>query len=347
MTTTTSHPLPSPRQSERGFTIVELIVGLGVTLVVLAGAFELMHEAARSSAQAVSVTDVNQTMRVAMNMIIRDLIQAGEGDFSLRTGVSIPHGDGAAPLYRPSPDDQEWEFPASYTVLPAVSPANALGPEINGVRTDVVTLLFQDRRLDFSGVIPSIPASGASMNLPNSFEFDDEATGIKDGDFIRFGSGAMQLVTNVAGHTLHFQADDWSNVNQRDAPEGSVMALKGDSNQFPDLPISRITMITYYIKVSDTGMPELVRRVNYGPERVVAVGIENLQFSWDLVDGVTNPINVETFTDVAEGQIRKANVFISGRSQSNANNGQPARASLATSVSLRSMAFVSRYDIEP
>jgi prepilin-type N-terminal cleavage/methylation domain-containing protein len=335
------------RASERGFTLAELLVGMTLSLIVLAGAFEVLQQAGRASAQAAATADVNQSIRIAMNVVIRDLIQAGEGDYGLRTGVSIPSGDGADQIVRPSPAGVTWLFPAEYTALPAVSPADGVGPTVNGIATDVVTLLFEDRRLDFSGVIPNIPASGGSMNFPNGFDIDDEAVGIKEGDLIRFGSGAMQEVTNVAGRTIHFRSDAASQLNQRDAPQGSVMALKGEANTFPDLPVSRVLMITYYITVPSGGVPQLVRRVNYGAERVIAVGIENLQLSWDLVDGVNNPTNVETFGDgAAEGQIRKANLYLAGRSQSAvAATGEPLRASLATQVSLRSLAFVSRYDL--
>lgn len=337
------------RRNERGFTIAELLVAMTLTLIVLAGAFEVLQEASRSSAQAAATSEVNQNLRVAMNVVIRDLIQAGEGDYALRTGVSIPHGAGVDLIVRPGPAEAGWTFPDEYTVLPAVSPASGLGAEVNGIATDVVTLLFEDRRLDFTGIIPNIPASGASMNFPNDFAMDDEAIGIKEGDLIRFGSGAMQEVTSVAGHTVHFHENAASRLNQRDAEDGSVMELTGDGNTFPDLPVSRIVMITYYISISDSGTPQLIRRVNYGEERVVAIGIENLQISWDLVNGVDNPTNVETFGgDIAEGQIRKANLFMSARAQTiTATNGQPVRTSLATQVSLRSLAFVSRYDIEP
>jgi len=267
----------------------------------------------------------------------------------LRTGVSIPSGDGVDLIVRPGPEGADWHFPAEYTVLPAISPASGIGVQINGVSTDVLTLLFEDRRLDFAGVIPTIPANGSSMNFQNQIEIDDEAIGIKEGDLLRFGSGAMQEVTAVAGNTVHFDEDAASRLNQRDAPQGSVMALQGGGNNFPDLPVSRIYMITYYITVGTSGLPQLVRRVNFGDERVVAVGVENLQLTWDLVDGVDNPTNVETFGgDLAEGQIRKANLYMAARANNAvAGASQPARTSLTTQVSLRSMAFVSRYDLEP
>jgi len=284
-------------------------------------------------------------MRVAMNVILRDLIQTGEGDFALRTGVAIPSGDGAVQIVRPGPPGSDWAFSSDYTALPAVSPASGIGPTVNGIATDVVTLLYEDRRLDFSGVTPQIADDGSTMTFPDGFAIDDDAAGIKEGDLIRFANGAMQEVTAVAGQRITFDDAAASQLNHRDAPQGTVMALKGGADQFPALSVSRVLMITFYVKVPETGLPQLIRRVNYGPERVVAVGIENLQFSWDLVNGVDNPTNVETFAAGSEGQIRKANVFLSARSS--APNGQPTRGSLTTEVSLRSMAFVSRYDLAP
>lgn len=344
-----SRHAPSPAaRGNRGFTLTELLVAMSVTLAVTGAAFSALRDATRIAQAAAVMSDVNQTLRVAMNTVIRDLIQAGEGDYSLRTGVSIPSGDGVDPIVRPSPPGADWFFPAAYTALPAVSPASGAGPVVNGVPTDVVTLLFEDRSLDFAGVTPNIPASGASMNFPVGFDMGDGSNALKQGDLIRFGSGAMQEVTLVAGRTLHFQADAVSNLNQRTAPQGSVMEMKAGAPTFPALQVSRVQMITYYIRVTSGGVPQLIRRVNYGEERVVAVGIENLQLSWDLVNGVTNPTNVDTFDDdTSEGQIRKANLYMAARSQDRlSNTNQPMRTSLSTQVSLRSLAFVSRYDLQ-
>jgi hypothetical protein len=108
-------------------------------------------------------------------------------------------------------------------------------------------------------------------------------------------------------------------------------------------------MVTYYLRFGADGVPQLVRRANYGAERVIAMGVENLQMTFDLVNGATNPTNVDTFdADTAEGQIRKVNLYMAGRSREvDVASGHPLRTSLSTQVSLRSLAFVSRYDIAP
>jgi prepilin-type N-terminal cleavage/methylation domain-containing protein len=327
----------------RGFSLTELMIAMTVTLVVTGAAVSALRDANKATEAVAIRSDVNQTLRISMNTVIRDLIQAGEGDYSLRTGISIPSGVGVDQIVRPAPAGSAWLFPASYTILPAVSPASGAGPVINGVATDAVTILFEDRTIDLSTITPNIPASGGSMTFPVGVDMN----AFNEGDLIRVGNGAMQEVTRVAGRTLLFDDDAVSNLNQRDAPQGSVMAMKGGEPTFPDLPVSRVIMITYYLRLGADGTPQLIRRVNYGAERVVAVGVENLQFSWDLVDGVTNPTNIETFGAGGEGQIRKANVYMAARSLDRLSaTGLPMRTSVTTQVSLRSLAFVSRYDLQ-
>ena len=341
---------PSTSLRARGFSLPELLIAMTITLIVTGAALTALQDATRSSEASAVMTDVNQNLRVAMNMVIRDLLHAGEGT---RVGISIPSGIGVLPIQRPGPTGADWEFSTDYTVLPAVSPDGDIGAMINNIRTDVVTLLFEDHRLDISrvpgGVV--IPADGSSITFPNGFEIDDDAIGIHEGDLIRFGDGAMQEVTSVSGQTVYFATDADSNLNQRGAPAGTVLEMRVSGAFSTDIDLHRISMITYYLYVPTSGpitSPHLIRRVNYGEERVVAIGVENIQLTWDLVDGVTNPTNVDAFdTNTQEGQIRKANLYMAARSLERFSRTENyMRTSLTTQVSLRSMAFVSRYEVE-
>jgi type II secretory pathway pseudopilin PulG len=334
--------------SARGFTLTELLVAAAVTMTVTGLAVSTLQDSTRASEAASVLSDVNQTLRVAMNTLIRDLSQAGEGDYNLRTGVSIPSGAGAALIVRPSRSGISQFFPDRYTMLPAVSPGSGLGASINGIATDVVTLLFEDRSIDFTTVTPAIADDGASMTFPVGFDMGTGMAAIQAGDLFRFGSGAIQEVTSVSERTVSFAAEAGSNLNQRDGVQGSIMELRGEAASFPATAVSRVTMITYYLSAPAAGMPQLIRRVNFGGERVIAIGVENLQLTWDLVNGADNPTNVETFdVNVLEGQIRKVNLYMAARSlEILASTDMPLRNSVATQVSLRSLAFVSRYDLQ-
>ena len=88
----------------------------------------------------------------------------------------------------------------------------------------------------------------------------------------------------------------------------------------------------------------------------VAFDVENLQITYDLADGVTNPANVRMVAaDIAgtgrcapnpcdRNNIRKVNIVMAGRSRVAAKSTrQFIRNRLQTQVSLRSLAFVDRY----
>ena len=106
-------------------------------------------------------------------------------------------------------------------------------------------------------------------------------------------------------------------------------------------------MVTYFIDTRRQPA-QLVRCLNAecvtdpNGRRTVAFGIENLQLSYDLVDGVTNAADVKS--PASPNQIRKVNVFLAARSRNRFTvTGQCFRNSVATQVSLRSLAFVDRY----
>jgi hypothetical protein len=168
------------------------------------------------------------------------------------------------------------------------------------------------------------------------------------GDVILFSGAAgnaMQTVTNVAQQTVTFAAGDALQLNQRDAATGSIMALRTGPS-FPPITATRVWLVSYYIDaVTDPAWPRLVRQVNAGAQPAVALGVENLQFSFDLVDGLNNPANRKTPpAGNSANQIRKINTFLSGRSQDlDTTTHAFFRNSMASQVSLRSLSFVDRY----
>ena len=84
-----------------------------------------------------------------------------------------------------------------------------------------------------------------------------------------------------------------------------------------------------------------------GPETLV---VEDLDLTYDLVDGVTNPVAIASLPYTLSGltytsnQIRKVNIHIGVRSDllSRVRNDY-IRNHITTSVSIRDLASVSRY----
>lgn len=293
------------------------------------------------------IADVNLTLRSAANLLTRDLISAGR-DIPVG-GIPVPSGDDAAALARPAPAGTDLSFPAGESALAAVAPGNGLGPAVNGVATDIVTLLVADTTLALNEeFLAAIAADGSAATIDAAIPIDDPAIGVQAGDLIMFTNSlgnALQMVTGVDGQTLEFDAGDAMNLNQRAAGQGTVIEIQSAPGVYPETTATRIVMVSYYIDVSDASRPALVRRVNFGPERAIAIGVENIQITFDLVDGDTNPVNLaEPVAPNTPDQIRKANLFLSGRSfRVWRAGGQRLRSSVSTQVSLRSLAFRDRY----
>jgi hypothetical protein len=134
-------------------------------------------------------------------------------------------------------------------------------------------------------------------------------------------------------------------LNRREAPAGTILQLQDGPGTYPLTTATRLWMITYYVDAAVANSPRLMRQVNNGTPRPISLDIEDLQITYDLVDGFTNPAGVdEPVAPNSPAQIRKATVTLLARSrQEQSNTGQHYYQSLRTQVSFRSMSFVDRY----
>jgi type II secretory pathway pseudopilin PulG len=351
---------------EAGFTLVELLVSLTLTLIIVGAAITASINGRRANETATQLLEMNASLRAATDMIVRDLIQVGQG---LPAGKVIekPTGAGATAVRRPGPNNL-LTFPVADPVLTAVTVGAGVGPNfteplvgggvVAGPATDIVNVLYVDSQFD--GITCTIAANGRSVTAllpvpaPPAAATNGGAlisgAGVQDpmlaGDLVMLtgstnGAGsALLLVTAVAGQVLTFAGGDAMNLNQVAGTDGTVMQLLGNPPVASPAAFHRVRMVTYFID-NTVEPPRLMRRLNYNAARAVAPGIDNLQLTYDIADGVANPTNVKTPAN--PNQIRKVNVYLSARSRERAPTGEFLRNSLATQVALRSLAFVDRY----
>jgi hypothetical protein len=230
-----------------------------------------------------------------------------------------------------------------------VNPGASLGPGADGRPTDIVNVVYADNLLPLSqSPLAAISANGQTATVNPGTPITGVRYPIQVGDLIAFSNAlgnTIQCVTQVAGQTMTFAPGDPMQLNQPGAPQGSIMQLQS-GGVFPPTTATRVWMITYYLDTTtDPNTPRLIRRVNNRPGDTVALVLEDLQLTYDLVDGVTNPTNVESpVAPNSPHQIRKVNIFISGRTSARLRNTTEfLRRSLTTQVSLRSLSFVDRY----
>ncbi len=179
-------------------------------------------------------------------------------------------------------------------------------------------------------------------------------------------NGVLLCVTAVSlpNNSLTFTAGDAFGLNGRNKTDtsGTIAQMAnsgcttGANSCFPQVLATRVWMVTYYLdNVTSPPWVRLIRQVNMPVagsttiDQPTPVGetLENLQFTYNFVDGITNPSNQSTVpVGNSESQIRSVNVYLAARSNYNLSKGTSssyARNNLMTQVSLRSMSYVDRY----
>ena len=362
--------------SEAGSSLLELLASTTIGLVVIGAALSTFKDATGLNSTATNMADASQNVRGGINYLVKDLARAGR--LIPTGGISIPSGAGAALIARPSPPGFSYTFDnVTQTTLPAVTTGQSKGAMVDGNPTDMVTILTIDPILDAclggpmlakpagtGGNVPVMAADGSSLNVGTNNGCVASIGGggwlagfptggqppVQGGDLLLFttpsGQNAIQTVTRTVGTIIYFDGTPYDpfNFNQRNAASGSITQILG-----PTLTVQRVLMYTYFV-TPVSGEPHLMRQLNFGTAQALAGVVEDLQLTYDMVDGSVNPtdvtdlpvtINSNTYTS---NQIRKVNVHIGVRSETlSMKTRDYLRTHVSTVVSLRSLAFVDRY----
>lgn len=364
---------PRSVASERGFTLTELLVSTAVMMIVTGTALGTFQSAMNLTDMATQFADANQNLRAGVNQMIKDVMQAGR--IIGPEGVPIPSGAGAVPVNRPGPPSTSLTFDVTTTSnLPDITTGEHLGPTINGQTTDMVTVLTVDAFMPTIETPPTgatdpnegtIDPAGGHVTLPATSLWlvgdpANDTPPVHVGDLVLFKNPrgmAIQTITRLDGTHVYFDAGDWFQFNQRSAAAGTVMQIKDTTSTatawVEKTSLFRLLMVTYYVDgTTNPTAPRLMRVVNNFAPQALAGVIEDLDFTYDLVDGVNNPVEVPElpYTDTTAGvtynanQIRKVNVHVGVRSESLSRvTNDFVRNHISTSVDVRSLASVDRY----
>jgi prepilin-type N-terminal cleavage/methylation domain-containing protein len=322
---------------QKGFTLIELMVSMGIVVSVVALATGTLMQAEHATTAVAYQANTQENLRAGMHFMVRDLMQAGEG--VPQGGVSIPYTAATSAVNRPG---TATIFPNTYTTLPAITPgwkagqfATSLNPTtgvaLTGVQTDIINIIYADNVLQDAAshylysypvvqAAPSTPvcagtisATGASVTLaPACFTMPGTTNPITTGNLIMFhnqNGSALQYVTSVAGQTINFAAGDPGGLNQTGKPFGTVANLATTPGVFPPTTVTRVWMVTYYMDSTNPQDPQLIRQVNYpgypggnpaNPPQAIADDIENLAFSYAITSS-TDPAGTYGVTPFTNG----------------------------------------------
>ena len=177
-----SHRLMIPRSSaQTGFTLIELMVGMAVAVIVVAAAFTILTTTSKSLRTNEQVVDTQQNLRMAMEMLVRDVKLAGFGS------PAVPIGNCTSAIV---PADQ-----------------NAAGVDTG---SDSVQLLVPTTRSSGANrwtlKLPTTTAGTTSITLQPGAVADMVSSGLTaNTSYISIGGSATALVTgfNASGSIIN------------------------------------------------------------------------------------------------------------------------------------------------
>lgn len=369
------------QNSDRGFTLMELMVAMALGLLVMGAMASLFKVGMNSTILLEQRVETQQNMRAAIDIISRDISQAGAGVPS--GGIQLPTGAGNNGLSKFGCDQSgtchvlNHTYPANgastnymYGIIPGflngvesgaailAAPAPAVNDSVTVVYCDYNFPLFQ-----YKGVFSNL--NGTAMTLTqiagDTPPAINGAGGVQVGDLIMVSGASLTgvgEVTNITWNsgtstgTITFANGDPLNINQSGAASGNLAAVANAAGG-GSVSVIRLYVVTYYLKTATAayaGAPQtvrLMRQVNGLTPVPVADEIINLQVAFDTYNSTTNALDANQANPIGVGEspnnIQKVNLIVMGESINTWGN-RSQNSYLATDVSARNMSFRNRYD---
>jgi hypothetical protein len=315
-----------------------------LALVILGLAFDVFNQLNNASDLAGCMADVNENLRASVNLIARDLSEAG-AQIPLG-GIPLPGGNSATLINRPGSGAAT--FPNT-GYLSVITPGTGLGPTIGGYPTDEVTIISVNQTSQLNAyplVGISSDSSHATITIDPRTNIGTGASQVLPGQLIMLENATTSILavtavdpaTNIITFTNGAPADVLG-LNQfpPNATTGTIV-------QLPEVAASttayQLNMITYYVNAANP--PQLMRQVGTSAAQAVALGVNLLQFSYSLSPPAvpTDPTNLVGNPN----QIRKVNLWVNAQADHpNRSTGQYYSNSIKTSVVVQNLAFFNKY----
>ncbi|MBK8809369.1 MAG: prepilin-type N-terminal cleavage/methylation domain-containing protein [Acidobacteria bacterium] len=336
--------------AQSGFSMVELIVVMVVTMIVLSGVFTLMRGAITSANANYEMTGATQSMRNAQEYITRDILTAADGlkgttniwlstqfvtkYLTTRTASEIdPSNIGFTNVGSIVTDNNI----AAGVVIHDSTPASTLLPN-----SDRITFLVTDTT--FSPV--DIPAWWTN--------YDSGKIWIPGGDVSRFSTGEIYYLssggTGSFGTITNVNAPDWSISWGNGDAQGlnrlgwtSPLASATNYGQNPST-LKRVNIVQYFVDAEG----RLIRRV-FGVkgqaflDSIVAEHLVTLQFRYVMKPGVDTTILEQPVENVAFDEaslIRTIELSISVRTAYQLQDGDYHQVEGTTKIGVRNIQFL-------
>ncbi|MFN8096123.1 MAG: prepilin-type N-terminal cleavage/methylation domain-containing protein [Vicinamibacteria bacterium] len=330
-------------RSDRGFSLVELMVAMLVTMIISSAIYGLMAGGQNAFRREPELSDRQQNIRVAMDMIMNDVANAGSGmPAFMQTFTPGLNAFASAPMGLDGQRTDELEIMTNdgsfdnETVC--ADPGGAHSENIFMVRGQTgvtvgrpVMLIFEDGTWTFRNTVDISPNS-PSTSTGNCAAHTDHAkvnfnAGAGDSSGMNTPSGICQPSANGIGNA-------GSGIN------GCPSSPSAGNPCCMVTQVSFAVVVRYRIRNDAGGVPVLQRSstANLGVWNTVASGIEDLQVQYTQANGtVSDPAPLVSWNNVDPvvnngSIITQVQVTLSARSEAQNLQGATTNSSGATRV---------------
>jgi prepilin-type N-terminal cleavage/methylation domain-containing protein len=241
--------MPSSRCSTSGFSLIELLVAIAIATATCSVLFHFAAADQRMARAQSEAADLQQRMRVAADMIQRDLIMAGAG---------LAHGSDAGPLVNYLPP-----------IVPARTGTRNPDPEL-AYFDDRVSIVFVD------GGAPSAPLAADMPDANAAVPIDPGAPGCPSAGLCGFAKGTRTLLVDVSGAGAGFEL-----FSVTDASSGLA---HGDPDAAFSRPYSiatgRAFAVTQHVYYLDRSNRRLMLYDGYQSDVPLVENVVDLRFSY-------------------------------------------------------------------
>ncbi|MGA9040537.1 MAG: prepilin-type N-terminal cleavage/methylation domain-containing protein [Terriglobales bacterium] len=273
------------KNSNRGFSLIELLIALAVGVLVLGAAVQLFSKSVTATWLVSQRAELQEDARAASNLLTKDISLAGAGMPS--GGIALASGTATAPVYGCSYNGTCYlgaantaavKYPtqtvgaSTINYMYGVIPGCQAGITVSALQgpTDTITVVYADNAFLLSDYTVTLNATGTQATFtlpspaPNPLDqpVDSTAVGLQAGDLVLFqtklGSGtgtttgyAVGEVTNPLptgtgpSYTVNFTTADPLQFNQSTATSGDMKQIAAGTGTIG----TRIWVTTYYLKI--------------------------------------------------------------------------------------------------
>jgi type IV pilus assembly protein PilW len=285
-------------RSQRGLTLVEIMVALVIGLILMAGVIELFVGSKQTYTLHESMSRVQENGRFAIDQLSRDLRMAGHmgcanvpnmtlepsppatilGPGRVRVALVTTPGSNTWNMQR-AINGSHWDGGGWVPALPAGAAAALPG-------SDVFTLRGAGgRRLMLTGKNPGVPAGSGSEPL-----LIPANSGYRQFDIVMVGECGRAAIFQITNDDASIAAGQLAHDVGVGVPGNATANLGGDFDQ--NAEILSMSSRTYFIGTGASGEPALFQSINDAAAQELVEGVERMRVSYGV--GAKAPANYQT-----------------------------------------------------